>query len=201
MEKIENGKVGPALNCKLMDMIGVNRLSIYPDWMHDKNLGTDKATRAHTFLQIVLYTHLQQGWGSFCLTVVWMRGGRGSHTFFYRSSYTHLQQGWGSLSYSGLDEGGRGSELGPQHPLVCYGSTMHLLVHVVMDGDAAENIKTVWAEAKREYDTLGIDRTNRFTNMHATMFKVTRLLFSQSYCTERVCLQLRLSYKGICSLS
>jgi len=81
--------------------------------------------------------------------------------------------------------------------LVCYGSTMHLLVHVVMDGDAAENIKTVWAEAKREYDTLGIDRTNRFTNMHATMFKVTRLLFSQSYCTERVCLQLRLSYKGM----
>ena len=168
-KKLENGKVGPALNCKLMDMIGVNRLSIYPDWMHDKNLGTDKATRAHTFLQIVLYTHLQQGWGS--------------------------------LSYSGLDEGGRGSELGPQHPLVCYGSTMHLLVHVVMDGDAAENIKTVWAEAKREYDTLGIDRTNRFTNIHATMFKVTRLLFSQSYCTERVCLQLRLSYKGICSLS
>ena len=74
-KKLENGKVGPALNCKLMDMIGVTRLSIYPDWMHDKNLGTDKATRAHTFLQIVLYTQLQQGWGSFCLTVVWMRGG------------------------------------------------------------------------------------------------------------------------------
>ena len=160
-----------------MDMIGVTRLSIYPDWMHDKNLGTDKATRAHTFLQIVLYTHLQQGWGSFCLTVVWMRGGRGSHTFFYRLSHTHLQQGWGSLSYSGLDEGGRGSEPVPQHPLVCYGSTMHLLVHVVMDGDAAENIKTVWAEARKEYVSLGIDRTNRFTNMHATMFKVTCLFF------------------------
>ena len=104
-------------------------------------------------------------------------GGRGSHTFFYRLSHTHLQQGWGSLSYSGLDEGGRGSEPVPQHPLVCYGSTMHLLVHVVMDGDAAENIKTVWAEARKEYVSLGIDRTNRFTNMHATMFKVTCLFF------------------------
>ena len=56
MEKLENGTVGPALNCKLMDMIGVSRLSIYPDWMHDKNLGTDKAPRAHTFLQIVLHS-------------------------------------------------------------------------------------------------------------------------------------------------
>ena len=87
-KKSENGKVGPALNCKLMDMIGVNRLSIYPDWMHDKNLGTDKATRAHTFLQIVLYTHLQQGWGSFCLTVVWMRGGGEGRTLSFTDCLT-----------------------------------------------------------------------------------------------------------------
>jgi hypothetical protein len=64
----------------------------------------------------------------------------------------------------------------PPHPLVAYGSTMHLLVHVYMDSDAASNIKALWAEAKVVYDELGIDKANRFTNMHATMFKVTCLL-------------------------
>ena len=54
--KLENGQVGPALRCNLMNIIGVSRLSVYPDWMHDKNLGTDKATWAHTFLQIVLHS-------------------------------------------------------------------------------------------------------------------------------------------------
>ena len=53
---------------------------------------------------------------------------------------------------------------------------MHLLVHVYMDSDPASNIKALWAEAKVVYDELGIDKTNRFTNMHATMFKVTCLL-------------------------
>ena len=75
---------------------------------------------------------------------------------------------------------------------------MHLLVHVMMDGDAAANIKALWAEARTEYEALGINKTNRFTNMHATMFKVTCLLFAQSSCMKVVCLQLRLSYEGIC---
>lgn len=73
--KLQNGQVGPALRCNLMNIIGVSRLSIYPDWMHDKNLGTDKATWAHTFLQIVLYTLIYSRDGEACLTVVWMRGG------------------------------------------------------------------------------------------------------------------------------
>jgi hypothetical protein len=28
--------------CKLFDIVGVSNLSIMPDWMHDKPLGTDK---------------------------------------------------------------------------------------------------------------------------------------------------------------
>ena len=71
-------------------------------------------------------------------------------------------------------------------PLVAYGSTMHLLVHQEMDGSVAANIKALWAEAKNVYTDLGIERVNRFTNMHATMFKVMCLLFI--VVLQRVCL-------------
>ena len=32
--------------CFLFGIVGVTNLSIYPDWMHDKNLGSDKVTYA-----------------------------------------------------------------------------------------------------------------------------------------------------------
>ena len=44
----KNGQIGPPLMCKLFGIIGVTRLSIHPDWMHDKNLGTDKVPRVYT---------------------------------------------------------------------------------------------------------------------------------------------------------
>ena len=47
-KKLVNGQIGPPLMCKLFGIIGVTRLSIYPDWMHDKNLGTDKVPRVYT---------------------------------------------------------------------------------------------------------------------------------------------------------
>ncbi len=31
-----------ALRCALFQMVGVGIWSVYPDWMHDKHLGTDK---------------------------------------------------------------------------------------------------------------------------------------------------------------
>jgi len=35
--------------CEIFKIIGVTNLSIYPDWMHDKNLGTDKVTASCTY--------------------------------------------------------------------------------------------------------------------------------------------------------
>jgi len=52
-----------------------------------------------------------------------------------------------------------------------YGSSMHLLVHHVMPDTPEKNLKIVWAEAGVIYDELGIHRTNRFTQIHASMFK------------------------------
>ena len=38
-------KHGPMINCLLRLIIGVTHRTIYPDWMHDKNLGSDKVSR------------------------------------------------------------------------------------------------------------------------------------------------------------
>ena len=51
---------------------------------------------------------------------------------------------------------------------VLYGSVLHLLVHYILPGEPAANLRTVWTKVLQFYDSLQIK--NRYYSMKLTMF-------------------------------
>ena len=54
--------------------------------------------------------------------------------------------------------------------MVNIGSTMSLLVHVVMTDPPEQNLMVLWKDAEATYDELGIPKTKRFGSMRMSMF-------------------------------
>jgi hypothetical protein len=58
--------------------------------------------------------------------------------------------------------------------MVFLGSTICLLVHMIMPDLAPDNLAKLWTDIKTAYDELGIDKTHRFGGLKMSMFSKVR---------------------------